>query len=266
MASALKLLQEAGLVRHNLIVFALLTAAFNGIVTASIGGWLAQTYADHNSRRQYVQNIADLIYERHTRARMVLSSIRRGADFEEVRYRKRTYDEVFVEWNKKIQNNVLPIRQAMGAADASELEFLMQTLLVPALGELDVCTTKVYDLRLSGQEHAVLLAQCQRQELSQFILECGSGITDELYRFTQLRFLPFGGPGAGAVAGARTRIRDACKRPAPGIMPATSQPSQPMMTDGPAPVTPAVPPPSAAPLAQTGQPLAPSPPAPAKVD
>ena len=108
MASPLKLLQEAGLIRHNLIIFALLTAAFNGIVTASIGSWLAQTYSDHNSRRQYVQNIADLIYERHTRARMVLSSLRRGAELDEVRYRKRAYDEVFVEWNKKIQNNVLP--------------------------------------------------------------------------------------------------------------------------------------------------------------
>ena len=214
MASPLKLLREAGLVRHNLIAFALMTAAFNGIVTASIGSWMAQTYATHQSRRQYVQNVADLIYERHTRARMILSSIRRGADLDEVRYRKRAYDEVFVEWNKKIQNNVLPIRQAMGVADTTVLETLMQTMLVPAMSELDTCLTKVYDLRLGSQDYAALLDQCQREELSRFILDCGSGITDELFRFTRLTFLSFGRSGSSEMQAARDRVRAVCTRPA----------------------------------------------------
>lgn len=224
MASPWRLLQEAGLVRHNLIVFALLTAAFNGIVTASIGGFMAQTYASHQSQRQYVQNIADLIYERHTRARMVLSSVRRGADLDEIRYRKRTYDEVFVEWNKKIQNNVLPIRQAMGAADATVLETQLQTLLVPAMGELDVCLTKIYDLKLAGQDFSTLLDQCQREELSRYILDCGSGITDELYRFTRLTFVSLRLGGTREIEAARERIKTACVRTFPMLNPPTALP------------------------------------------
>ena len=237
MAVPLKLLKEIGLARHNLIVFALLTAAFNGIVTASVGGWLAQTYADHHSRRSYVQNIADLIYERHTRARMVLSSVRRGADVEEVRYRKRAYDEVFVEWNKKIQNNVLPIRQAMGAADTSEFETMLQTLLAPALSELDICLTKVYDLKLAGGDYAALLGQCQREELSKFILSCGSGITDELFRFTRLTFLAFSRAGGGDITAARDRIKAACAKPVPAsgtsaAMPPSTTPPAVMLDAG----------------------------------
>ena len=69
----------------------------------------------HQSRRASAQSIADLIYERRTRAGMVVSSLRRGADLDELRFRKRAYDEVFVEWNKRIQNNVLQIREMIGA-------------------------------------------------------------------------------------------------------------------------------------------------------
>ena len=215
MASPLKLLREAGLSGHNLIMFALVTAAFNGIVTASIGAWLAQSYASHQSRRHYVQTISDLIYERHTRARMVLSAIRRGADLDEVRHRKQAYDEVFVEWNKKVQNNVLPIREAMGAGDTSDLETVMSQLLVPAMFELDVCLTKSYDLRLSNQDFAAVLENCQRRELSEFILNCGSGLTDELFRLTRLTLLP---TGSRDLKGARERAVAACTRPSPAAV------------------------------------------------
>src|SRR5262245_57511683 len=115
MASPLRLLREAGLMRYNLVVFAMLTAALNGIVTASVGAWLAQAYTTHLARRSSVQGLADLVYERRARAGLVVSSLRRGADLDELRHRKRTYDEVFVEWNRRIQVNLLQIRDVMGA-------------------------------------------------------------------------------------------------------------------------------------------------------
>ena len=46
------LLRTAGLKRRQFMLFALISAAINGIVTASVGAWLAQTYAQHQSRRQ----------------------------------------------------------------------------------------------------------------------------------------------------------------------------------------------------------------------
>ena len=236
----MKLLREAGLVRQNLLAFALMTAAIQGIVTASVGAWLAQTYAGHQSRRVSVQSMADLIYERRTRAGMVVSSLRRGADADELRFRKRAYDEVFVEWNKKIQNNVLQIREVMGARETTEFETMLQTLLVPAMSEIDVCLTKGYDLKLTGADPMPQIEACRYNLLHQFVLDCAAGFTDGLFRTTRLSFLPFTGPGKQEIAAARDEIAKACTRPAALLAP-------------PPPPLAAPPTPAPAPPARTGQ-------------
>lgn len=233
MASPLKLLRESGLIRHNLVIFAIVTAVVNGIVTASVGAWLAQTYASHQARRQSVQGIADLIYERRARAGMVISTLRRGADTDELRYRKRTYDEVFVEWNKRIQNNVLQVREVVGARETSAFERLMQDLLVPALTQMDGCLTKAYDVRLAGQDPMPVVEACRFQLLHQFTLDCAKGLTDELFRMTRLSFTPFTGHSRQQEATATERVREACTRspellappPAAATAPPKAQPA-----------------------------------------
>ena len=75
----LGLIRAARLTRRQLIIFALMSAVINGIVTACVGAWLAQTYATQQSRRKSVEALANLIYERRTRAGMVVSSMRRNA-------------------------------------------------------------------------------------------------------------------------------------------------------------------------------------------
>ena len=234
MASPLKLLREAALSRRNLIAFALITAAINGMVTASVGAWLAQTYSAHQSRRASVQNIADLIYERRARGGMVVSSLRRNAELEELRYRKRAYDEVFVEWNKRIQNNVLQIREVIGVAESTMLERQMQELLVPALAEMDSCLTKGYDVRLAGQDPMPVIEACRYALLHQFTLDCAAGFTDELYRLTRLSFSPFSSQSHRETEAASRTVRNACTRsaalmappsvPAPAPPPAAAAP------------------------------------------
>ncbi len=233
MASTFRLLRDSGLVRRQLVVFALLTAAFNGIVTASVGAWLAQTYSSHQSRRQSVQNIADLIYERRTRAGMVVSSLRRGADADELRYRKRAYDEAFVEWNKKIQNNVLQIREVMGAVETTKFETLMQDQLVPAMITMDICVTKAYDLKLAGQDPLAFIKGCRYAELNQFTLDCAAGFTDELYRVTRLTFLPLLDWNRRELEAARKRATEACTRPAILLAP-VPPPPKPAAANAPA--------------------------------
>lgn len=233
MASTFRLLRDSGLVRRQLVVFALLTAAFNGIVTASVGAWLAQTYSSHQSRRQSVQNIADLIYERRTRAGMVVSSLRRGADADELRYRKRAYDEAFVEWNKKIQNNVLQIREVMGAVETTKFETLMQDQLVPAMITMDICVTKAYDLKLAGQDPLAFINGCRYAELNQFTLDCAAGFTDELYRVTRLTFLPLLDWNRRELEAARKRATEACTRPAILLAP-VPPPPKPAAANAPA--------------------------------
>ena len=231
MANPLKLLSEAGLVRRNLILFALLTAALNGIVTASVGSWLAQTYNAYQARRQSMQAIADLVYERRARGGMVVSSLRRNADLEELRHRKRAYDEVFVEWNKRLQTNLLQIREVMGAANSSVFERLLQDLLVPTFATMDACLTKGYDVRNAGQDPMPIIQNCNYPQLHQFALDCGASLTDELFRMTSLRLLPFSSHSRRDIVDAERRIRDACISPAPR----PAMPAEPAIAAPPAP-------------------------------
>lgn len=213
MASRLGLVRMARLTRRQLIAFALVSAAINGVVTASVGAWLAQTYSGFQSRRQSVQGIADLIYERRARAGMVVSALRRNAELDEIKYRKRAYDEVFVEWNKRIQQNVFQIRELVGERDVSLTEQEFQDLVVRPLSYIDTCLTKAYDLRVGGQEPLATLESCEMPVLHQLVLDCASAFTDELYKLTRLSFSPFSTAKADFVSRGRTRIVNACSRP-----------------------------------------------------
>lgn len=213
MASPLRLLRESGLMRHNLIVFAMLTAVLNGIVTASVGAWFGQAYTAYLARRDAVQGLADLVYERRARAGLVVSSLRRSADIDELRHRKRAYDDVFVEWNKRIQANLLQIRDLVGASGASSFEAVLQQGLVPVLAEMDGCLTKGYDVRLAGQDPLPVIEECRFALLHQFSLDCAKALTDELYSMTRLSLMPFGGSSRREIAAADARARAACERP-----------------------------------------------------
>ncbi len=240
MATPIKLLSEAGLVRRNLILFALITAALNGLVTASVGSWLAQTYATHQARRQSVQGIADLIYERRARGGMVVSSLRRGADIEELKFRKRAYDEVFVEWNRRLQTNILQIREVMGAGEAAVFEEQFQDLLIPVLAAMDGCLTKGYDVKLAGADPLPVVEGCKYAAQHQFTLDCAKGLTDELYRVTSLRFFSFRRTSQRDIAEASGRVRNVCTYvPEPAKL-APSAPEAATM-----PASPAVPGPAA---------------------
>ena len=118
----LGLIRAARLTRRQLIVFALTSAVINGIVTACVGAWLAQTYATQQARRKSVEALANLIYERRTRAGMVVSSMRRNAPADEVQFRKRAYDEAYVDWNKNILLNLFVIREVGGDMKFAGLE------------------------------------------------------------------------------------------------------------------------------------------------
>ena len=212
MASPLRLFREAGQTRRSMIAFALLTAVLNGFVTASVGAWLGRSYTSYLARREAVQSLADLVYERRARAGLVVSSLRRSADLDELRYRKRAYDDVFVEWNKRIQNNMLQIRDLIGSRDGASLESVVQQGLVPALQEMDACLTKGYDVRLMGQDPLPVVEGCRFQVLHQFTLDCAKSLTDELHRLTRLTFVPFFGASRREVSEAAERARGACTR------------------------------------------------------
>jgi len=204
------LLQGAQLGRKQLIAFAILSAIINGLVTAGVGAWLAQTYAAYQKKTVAIQSIADLVYERRTRAGMVVWAIKRNAELDELRYRKRAYDEAFVAWNTKVQRNIFMIRDISGQTGVTRLETQFQDLLVPGLTATDHCLTKAYDARLVGGDPLPILDTCQMTALHQFTLECAATFTNELDRLTRLSFLPWAGSTDEGRKGAESRIDKYC--------------------------------------------------------
>jgi hypothetical protein len=204
------LLRHARLSRRQLIMFALASAAINGVITATVGAWLAQTYATYQGRRQSIETIAHLVYERRTRAGMVASAIRRDADIEEVRHRKQAYDEAYVDWNKNVMLNLFAIREVAGDLKFSSLEPIYEDHLIAAMADVDRCVTRAYDIRVANGDAKSALKACRMPELHQFVLDCGATFTNELYKLTQLTFIPFTNEFAQTKELANKRITKAC--------------------------------------------------------
>jgi hypothetical protein len=216
------LIRAARLTRRQLIVFAPASAVLNGIVTAFVGTWLAQTYATQQSRRKSVESLAHLIYERRTRAGMVVSSMRRNAPLDEVQFRKRAYDEAYVDWNKNILLNLFAIREVGGDMKFAGLEKSFEDELVASMADVDRCLTKAYDRKLAGEDVVPMLEACRMAQLHQFILDCGATFTDELYKLTRLSFSPFSNAKAERKRLAEINIKANCTRPPEPPPPSTT--------------------------------------------
>jgi hypothetical protein len=223
--SRMGLARMARLGRRQLIVFAILSAVINGMVTAAVGTWLAQSYAAYQRKNEAVQRIADLVYERRIRARMAASAIRRKAEPEEIRHRKRAYDEAFVEWNKKVQQNIFRIRDISGETGVTRLETQFQEMLVPALSSIDSCLTKAYDAEIKGTSDAsAILDACQMNNLHQFVLDCGATFTNELDRLMRQSLLSLWGTSDTERQKGIARIDKYCaNRPQPAAAAPTAQ-------------------------------------------
>jgi hypothetical protein len=210
------LLQDASVTRRMLFVFTLLSAGLNGLVTASVGAWLAQKYASTQQRREAVNGLSSLLYERRIKAGMVVSSMRRNAELDEIKDRKRSYDATYVDWNKNIRQNLFMIREVMGETQFSDLEQDFENLLIAPLSQMDACLTRAYDQRIALQDPKPQLETCKMADLYQLTLDCGAAFTNELYKLTRIKLLPFQGASGTDRNLARARINKACARaPAP---------------------------------------------------
>ena len=206
-------MRSARLTRQQLIAFALASAVLNGVITASVGAWLGQTYAKYQARRQSIESLVHLVYERRTRAGMVTSALKRGADIDEIRYRKRAYDESYVDWNKNVMQNIFAIREVTGEHLISGLEKYYEDGLVAAMADVDRCLTKAYDTRLANGDPKTEFEKCRMSEAHQFVLDCGATFTNELYKLTKLSFVPFASRGVEGRETSERRIKASCVRP-----------------------------------------------------
>jgi hypothetical protein len=208
-----RLITEAGVTRQTLLAFTVVSAVLNGMVTASVGAWLAHGYSTAQTRRASINGLSALLYDRRTKAGLVVSSLRRNAEMDEIRHRKRGYDEAYVDWNKNLRQNLFAIREVMGQSAFTELEQDFEKYLVDPLSKIDSCVTRAYDLKIGGQDALKELETCKMADLYQLTLDCGGTFTNELYKLTSISLLPFTGPREPERAAARARIGKSCARP-----------------------------------------------------
>ena len=208
-----RMISEAGVTRQTLFAFTVVSAVLNGLVTASVGAWLAHNYSTAQARRVSINGLSSLLYDRRTKAGLVVSSLRRNAEMDEIRHRKRGYDEAYVDWNKNLRQNLFAIREVMGETAFTSLEQDFEKYLVDPLSKMDGCVTRAYDLKIAGQDALKELETCRMADLYQLTLDCGASFTNELYKLTNVSLLPFTGPREVDRAAARARIGKACARP-----------------------------------------------------
>jgi hypothetical protein len=192
--------------------------------------------------------------------------MRRNAPLEEIQYRKRAYDEAYVDWNKNILLNLFAIREVAGGLKFTMLVKVFEDELVASMADVDRCLTQAYDRKLKGEDVAALLDACRMAKMHQFVLDCGATFTDELYKLTRITFSPFSRALEERKRLAEVNITTNCTRP-PEAPPLTGTVTTPGTAPA-APPTAAAAPPAPAAAAATppaAEPQPPADPAPATV-
>ncbi len=142
---------------------------------------LTESRVFYESSLGAIQDFSRAVYARHTRAMMLVSALKRGVSSEEIKERKRLYDDAFVNWGINQQANLLAIRRLTKSAGFSSFEADVEFKLVPVLRTLDSCLTRAYDENVRGGNSVVILDECRAGDLLQQALDQGYAVTSGLY-------------------------------------------------------------------------------------
>jgi hypothetical protein len=173
--------------------FALAVAGF--VLTGILGTIISQKIVDRSkeaeqarieaeSRKSLIESISRSIYERRERAAMLRSSLLRGALRDEIKDRKKAYDETVVQWNSNLQANLFIIRDVLNANDYNTVDrALEQELIGKIFSPLDTCLTQAYDAYMfqAGGVPGRILEDCHSDALLKDVLFCGYVIADQLH-------------------------------------------------------------------------------------
>lgn len=209
-------MRDGGSPWNSLEVTKLLSGLLTPIILFTLGfvanGWVRRaelareegrrTQLQAEVRAEAVRSFSRALYGRRTRAELVVSSLRRGAELEEVRRRKRDYDAVYVEWNTNHKANLLTIREIVADSLYTEWESQVEFGLVPRIfAPMDACVTRAYDARLAGRDPNPILDSCDISHLLQRALDCSHAIAEGLFQLTGV---------VGAPSADREQVVDYC--------------------------------------------------------
>ncbi|MBK1658184.1 hypothetical protein [Paracraurococcus ruber] len=106
-----------------------------------------------------ITEVTELIFERLHRAELVGSSVIRRAPVEEIKERKRSYDEAYLRWNIRLAGNQQRLAALLGPDRLPELRAFLDVGITQLFRLADACLTDAYDLYLPGTEEAMQAAR-----------------------------------------------------------------------------------------------------------
>lgn len=144
-------------------------------------------------RQEAVRELSRCIYERRVRSELLASGIREPFRLDEIKERKRLYDEAYANWNTNHQANLFLIRQVLNESRYEVFQGLLESRFVTGIFKpLDACLTAAYLKRINGDKTAEdVLNDCYRDSASQVsisvrnllnrTLHCGYELTNVLF-------------------------------------------------------------------------------------
>ena len=177
---------------HHPLVVVFVAFVLSGVLGTLFSTWISDRQSEieklrlaAEARKAAVQNLSRYMYERRARAEMLVSSLRRNVSQDEIKERKRLYDDVYVRWNSNHQANLFLVRDVLQEVQYSYFENVIEFDLVSKIfAPLDNCLTRAYDVELKDGDPNDILDKCNARGLLQQALDCSYAITDELYKIS----------------------------------------------------------------------------------
>lgn len=140
---------------------------------------IEQIKAKQEAGLSAISKISELMYERYTTAMFLASALKRDAPLEEIKDRKKLYDDASLKWNTQIQNTQLIVRSITSDSAYSKTESFIQYGLTPHYSMIDRHLTAGYDAALRGQSWSYSTTPVGR-ELTR-CLNCNYAISNYLW-------------------------------------------------------------------------------------
>lgn len=169
-------------------------AIFKVVAATVLGAALTIFYSQYMKNRDAINQksrtrmetsrlLAEIVFERQERSVLLYSGIKNLAfPADEITYRKRRYDESYIEWNRVFELNKLRIKNSVAKRDAQIIEQSYSRSINPAFAVLDDCLTSAYLARVSGDtaNSSLTLQNCKAGDHLRQIETCAIGLINFL--------------------------------------------------------------------------------------
>ena len=143
-----------------------------------------------DEKYEIVNKISVLIGDRVSRARLLKSAFDRNTTEDEIKSRKKKYDESYHRWNAEHHASLLKVRSLVKGKHYRPIEMVIEQGLVQGYFKpLDSCLTLIYDQKINNNLSASQSSDLENCDLPYLIngtMSCAFVVTEALYSMVRL--------------------------------------------------------------------------------